>query len=520
MSGDVLPVIERSVRAFNEVFGLLTEDGIQLDDMMRHLKKCSEFAAIIQDSIGPPDGPICARLVALIQLQSHVINQLASRLQASVSWKPIEADIPTIAYSKNGASVAAVRTRLPHLPQDIIEKALEGTNYDANQATELLLLLSVTASTKISPNSKEMWQVQQVFPEVPEPTVASALSTAGNDPDGAINVLLVQGAAWAMSTPVRQLADTVARSRARTVPNVVGTAWGPAWMSELMPGLTTVEAEAALKASGGNVLQAFKLLKERQPTAARQSPSPDPHAPSALRESAARTQPRATTRRPSDDGGAPPPATTPRPATVPAPKPPPKEEAVIAQRLTQAQEAPCDFFKMNTRLMISTKRRVTEVIRSGHVPEREARIAVGQERLHDRLRCMGLKEVLMADDGNCQFRAFAHQLWGSADGHLQMRRGIVQYMRAHSELYNFYFDGEVEFQRYLAKMDRDKEWGDEMTLKAFSDCHRAVVHLVMSTGTRWYHKISPEDDRAPLRQVAITYLSPVHYNAIALDGPT
>ena len=45
-----------------------------------------------------------------------------------------------------------------------------------------------------------------------------------------------------------------------------------------------------------------------------------------------------------------------------------------------------------------------QVMTAGQLPLREASIAVGKERLQDRLSCMGLDQVAMGDGGDCQFR--------------------------------------------------------------------------------------------------------------------
>lgn len=47
------------------------------------------------------------------------------------------------------------------------------------------------------------------------------------------------------------------------------------------------------------------------------------------------------------------------------------------------------------------------------LPEREAAIIAGMRLLGERLSFAGLEQETMGDDGNCQFRALAHQLFGS-----------------------------------------------------------------------------------------------------------
>jgi hypothetical protein len=142
---------------------------------------------------------------------------------------------------------------------------------------------------------------------------------------------------------------------------------------------------------------------------------------------------------------------------------------------------------------------------------REAGIQAGRERLLDRLHSLGLTEVPMADDGNCQFRALAHQFYGTADLHRWVRHQVVQHIRDHPDRYSVYFDGAAEFETYLADMAA-AEWGDELTLKACSDQFQAVVHLVMSTSA-WYRRWDPTDGPSA-RDLVLSYLSPVHYNSV------
>ena len=65
-------------------------------------------------------------------------------------------------------------------------------------------------------------------------------------------------------------------------------------------------------------------------------------------------------------------------------------------------------------------------------------------------------------------------------------------------------------------MAHHTEWGDEVTLKAFCDLFGVVVHVVLSTGTRWYHKYTPKDASDSCRHVFLSYLSPVHYDSVVL----
>eukprot|EP00667_Euglena_gracilis_P005836 EG_transcript_5877 len=147
------------------------------------------------------------------------------------------------------------------------------------------------------------------------------------------------------------------------------------------------------------------------------------------------------------------------------------------------------------------------------LPAREAAIVAGKERLAHRLRSLELEEVVMADDGNCQFRALAHQLCGSADYHEWVRLQVMEHLSRHREDYMAYFDGEQDLAHFLEGM-ANGEWGDEMTLRGFADTFGVVVHVVMSTGSPWCRTWEPADVTAVTRHVVLSYLSPVHYNSV------
>jgi hypothetical protein len=310
------------------------------------------------------------------------------------------------------------------------------------------------------------WKVQHVFPDLPESVIADALSHTNGDADAAIASL------------------------------------GPPENSH-HKGRRGSKAKLWLKHAPKDMWQGLKGRRNSDDGPPRETPEPE--------------QRRALT-----PGGILQPLDSPgrRLSANRSPRSPrmPDWDPQIALKLRAAEATPYDFFSMNSRLMISTKRRMKEVQQDEGLPEREALLTVGRERLQDRLRCLGLREREVTGDGNCQFRVFSLYLHGTEDQHFAVRTALLKFMATHPEIFEDYFDGEGEFNAYLAGMAAEGEWGDEMTLRACCERHRAVVHLVMSTGTCWYHTIRPEgaSDTEDLRSMAMTYLVPVHYNAIVV----
>lgn len=149
--------------------------------------------------------------------------------------------------------------------------------------------------------------------------------------------------------------------------------------------------------------------------------------------------------------------------------------------------------------------------------------------LEGRLGDLGLAMHTMDGDGNCQFRSFAFNLFGTQEEHAVVREAAVAHMRNHSDYFGMFFDGDHELKRYLKGMARPCTWGDELTLRAVVDAYGCVAHVVTSEPANWYLKYEPEsgDDRPtpPVprgvkkppragKEVFLSYISPIHYNAI------
>ena len=78
-------------------------------------------------------------------------------------------------------------------------------------------------------------------------------------------------------------------------------------------------------------------------------------------------------------------------------------------------------------------------------------------------------------------------------------------------------------------MARDMTWGDELTLRAVVEAYGCKARVVTSEPANWYLVYAPEsgDDRPappcparakrpprPGKEVFLSYISPIHYNAV------
>jgi hypothetical protein len=136
--------------------------------------------------------------------------------------------------------------------------------------------------------------------------------------------------------------------------------------------------------------------------------------------------------------------------------------------------------------------------------------------LSKRCDAIGACVVEMDDDGNCQFRALAHELYGDQAHHGHVRRRVIARLRAREPEYRPYVGDGVKWLMYLERMARSCCWGDEVTLRAAAEAYSCVVHVLTSEAENWLLHYGAEQASEHSRECFLSYVSPIHYNVVAL----
>ena len=147
-------------------------------------------------------------------------------------------------------------------------------------------------------------------------------------------------------------------------------------------------------------------------------------------------------------------------------------------------------------------------------PKKKRKGPAASSVLSKRLEFHGLRTIEIDGDGNCQFRAVSQQLFGSEEHHMLVRERAVSYMIERKAEFSCFFPGRA-FDRYLTKMARSREWGDELTLRAICNALGVAIHVITSTSENWYLKYTP-DEQQTAKQIFLGYVAPAHYNAFGL----
>jgi len=119
-----------------------------------------------------------------------------------------------------------------------------------------------------------------------------------------------------------------------------------------------------------------------------------------------------------------------------------------------------------------------------------------------------------AYDGNCLFRSFSDQVYGSPEHHMLVRDRCSKYI-ANERNYFEQFVAEP-FEEFLARMQQPGEWGDDVEIQALSEIYDCRVEIYASythTLMRTFHEACDAKWPQPIR---LQYVGRAHYNSLAL----
>lgn len=119
-----------------------------------------------------------------------------------------------------------------------------------------------------------------------------------------------------------------------------------------------------------------------------------------------------------------------------------------------------------------------------------------------------------ARDGNCLFRSFSDQLYGTPEHHGLIREKCSKYIASERN----YFEQFVAepFDDFLARIQREGEWGDDVEIEALSEIYDCRVEIHASYGhtpLRTFHEACEAKWPNPIR---LQYEGHSHYNSLVL----
>ena len=118
-------------------------------------------------------------------------------------------------------------------------------------------------------------------------------------------------------------------------------------------------------------------------------------------------------------------------------------------------------------------------------------------------------------DGNCLFRAVAHQIWLDEDRHFELRKLCVAHMKKNAKRYSAFYDG--DFKKYLIGMSKLGTWGDDIEIRALEEITDRLIYIYSSQSPNVEPLKTNFDEVILMKGVApikISYHGKNHYNSI------
>ena len=152
-----------------------------------------------------------------------------------------------------------------------------------------------------------------------------------------------------------------------------------------------------------------------------------------------------------------------------------------------------------------------------------------EDALKKRLSEKNLEQVIIDGDGNCQFRAIAHQLnqlhpdpRDHVD-HADVRTAIIDHMGNNDDLYSNFiaYNGVLEsdgptytdYNNFLNRMGRNGHWGDNLTLQAAANTYRITIRIYSLNGDDLVLLPDGHERSTDLREIRVIYNGVNHYNS-------
>lgn len=135
-----------------------------------------------------------------------------------------------------------------------------------------------------------------------------------------------------------------------------------------------------------------------------------------------------------------------------------------------------------------------------------------RERLPALLALYELEERLCFSHGNCQFAAIADQMYCDPNIYPFVRAAMITQLKNTPERYRDYIV-DCTFDEYVAKMEKDGEWGDHVTLQASADALGVCIMLLSSFEHAPVIEIQPLKPTEN-RKLWLSFWASCHYNSL------
>ena len=140
-------------------------------------------------------------------------------------------------------------------------------------------------------------------------------------------------------------------------------------------------------------------------------------------------------------------------------------------------------------------------------------------KFRKKMAAKGLEIQEIKGDGNCLYRAFAHQIYGDQSVYLKVKEKCLAYLEQEEEFFGQFTEfGPNDFDKYIIMKSRDGVWGDDLEIQAMSEIYNRKVEIYALSEVPMKTFREASMDRLEREQtsepIRLSYHGMNHYNAL------
>ena len=134
------------------------------------------------------------------------------------------------------------------------------------------------------------------------------------------------------------------------------------------------------------------------------------------------------------------------------------------------------------------------------------------------LNDLGLNIHYVEGDGNCLFRAIAHQLFEDESKWNICRKDIVKYITSNKDYFELFMEDDEKFDDYIDRMIQSGEWGGNHEIYAATQIYQVDIVIYQHNTPPFVCKF--EQKTVDTKEIYLSYHGECHYNSICSSNLT
>ena len=145
-----------------------------------------------------------------------------------------------------------------------------------------------------------------------------------------------------------------------------------------------------------------------------------------------------------------------------------------------------------------------------------SKYATVSSSFEERMAGLGLHVVEVEGDGNCLYRAVAHQFFLDESRHEEIRAKVTKHLKDHRDRFKPFIDG--DYDDYISNQMESGTWGDDVEIKVIEEIYdrRVVIYDSEADGALepMNTNFDEEGGADTAQPIIISYHGQMHYNSV------